>query len=315
MTEERIQLGQRVRTLDAEDLGVGYVQDDNDLRPASSPDTPLPDETDPAIAEVRRLLHDYSGVLLAGPPGTSKSYLASSVARVMTVGDMNRMAFVQFHPSYQFEDFMEGYRPLEGGGFERREGIFLSMCTLADKNPDDDYVIVIDELSRGDAARVFGEALTYIEKSLRMQTFTLPSGIEACIPLNLHIIATMNPLDRGVDEVDAAFERRFAKKIMDPDSDLLLERLRANGLEDSLIEGIVRWFKRINGQARENPAAALGHAYFWSITDEQAMHDAWEYQIRHHVDRAFRYDQHARESLSMAWQEISPISVAPAAKQ
>ena len=115
-----------------------------------------------------------------------------------------------------------------------RAKVFLQMCIDAAEDPDHTYVVVIDELSRADPGRVFGEALTYIERSRRGDEFLLASGQTAVIPPNLVILATMNPLDRGVDEVDAAFERRFAKIAMDPDPAILVEFLDRAGVEETL---------------------------------------------------------------------------------
>lgn len=298
-------LGPTIRTLSAEELEVGFTATAASGKAASAPDTPEIDSNDPDVLEVVDLLQTYSGVLLTGAPGTSKTYLAHSVATVLSENVDSRRAFAQFHPSYQYEDFMEGYRPREAeegeesvSGFERRPGVFLALCDRATAYPEDAYVMVIDELSRGDAARVFGEALTYVEKSKRGMEFLLPSGRTASIPPNVSIIATMNPLDRGVDEVDAAFERRFAKKSMPPRVELLRDRLLGNNMSDELIDALIDWFRDINGQGQE---AQIGHAYFWTATDERSLQDLWEYQVRHHVERAFRYDTGTRDRLVAKW--------------
>ncbi|MFF3162817.1 McrB family protein [Streptomyces sp. NPDC003273] len=295
-------LSGRVRTLNAEDLAVGYTNTASSKRAASVPDAPLIDNEDPQIQRLIDLLQRYSGVILSGPPGTSKSYLAAATGKALTQGDSDHLAFAQFHASYQYEDFMEGYRPsVDGKGFVRKAGVFLALCSAAAQDLGNKYVMVIDELSRGDAGRIFGESLTYIERSKRGLPFTLPSGERVTIPPNVHIIATMNPLDRGVDEVDAAFERRFAKVTLLPDADLLNQRLISNGVDDDLRERIMAWFKRINGQSKSFPAAALGHAYLWDVADQSTAREAWEYQLQYHVDRAFRYEERTRDDLIAAW--------------
>lgn len=296
----RLTLGPAIREFDAEQLDIGFDATASSGKAASAPDTPDVLADDPDVQEVIALLSGYSGVLLTGAPGTSKTYLAHAAAEVLSDGDDTRRAFAQFHPSYQYEDFMEGYRPvLGGGGFERRLGVFLALCERAGKDPDHAYVMVIDELSRGDAARVFGESLTYVEKSKRGMSFILPSGNTGTIPPNVAIVATMNPLDRGVDEVDAAFERRFAKKSMPPNAGMLDHRLVENGMSDDLRTALLDWFRDINGQGL---AAQIGHAYFWNATDEGSLHELWEYQVRHHVERAFRYDDQTLERLKAKWE-------------
>ena len=138
---------------------------------------------------------------------------------------------------------------------------------------------VIDELSRGDPGRVFGEALTYVEKSKRDIPFTLASGHAAVVPSNLIILATMNPFDRGVDEVDAAFERRFARIAMDPDRNILQSFLDGNEVQDPLRREIVRLFEMMNSRARSNPQAAVGHTFFTDVRDVASFASVWNHQL------------------------------------
>ena len=124
------------------------------------------------------------------------------------------------------------------------------------------------------------------------------------IPINLYIIATMNPLDRGVDEVDAAFERRFAKWDMPPSADALEVILAGNGLDENTRRRLVQWFRRINNRAPTNPAAAVGHAYFSDVVDTQSLQDVWDYQLKYLVHRAFQYDPDSRTEIIRAWDAI-----------
>ncbi len=221
----------------------------------------------------------------------------------MAGGDKRRYRFVQFHASYQYEDFMLGFSPTETG-FKSKEGPFLKLVKDAAADEENTYVLVVDELSRADVGRVFGEALTYIERSKRELPFTIASGEEIKVPSNFVILATMNPFDRGVDEVDAAFERRFAKISMDPDRELLDDILTNNGMDEDLKRRVMVWFDRINGHAQSTPAAAVGHAYFWDASDEDTLADIWRYQLKFLVQRAFRRDQNTRAALETGWEHI-----------
>lgn len=204
-----------VRLLSADDLGIGVLAKAASGHASSAPDAPVVTDEHPRVQEIVRLANQYGGVILTGPPGTSKSFFAAAAAAALA-GDESRYSFVQFHASYQYEDFMIGYSPTDKG-FKEKKGPFLDLIERADKDRDHTYVLVIDELSRADVGRVFGEALTYVERSKRELSFVIANGLKTKVPTNFVIIATMNPFDRGVDEVDAAFERRFAKISMEPD--------------------------------------------------------------------------------------------------
>jgi len=295
-----------VRVLTADDLGIGAKAMAAANRASSAPDAALVASDDPRIQEIIRLARIFGGVILSGSPGTSKSYYAAAAAEVLTNGVKDRYRFVQFHASYQYEDFMVGFTPTING-WESKQGVFRELVFNATTDPDHTYVLVIDELSRADVGRVFGEALTYVERTKRELPFRIASGEEIKVPENLTILATMNPFDRGVDEVDAAFERRFAKVSMDPDRSLLDAILTDNEVAEPIKSRLIAWFDRINNHAKRNPAAAVGHAYFSTVTDEKSLADVWDYQLKYLVQRAFRRDENTRAEIETAWRHIFAV--------
>lgn len=300
-----------VRTLTADDLGIGVQAKAAAGHASSAPDAPEITGEHPLVKEIARLAEIYGGVILSGPPGTSKSFFAAAAAHVLADGDESRHRFVQFHASFQYEDFMLGFTPIEGG-FKFKEGPFLKLVKAAADDKDHKYVLVIDELSRADVGRVFGEALTYVDRTKRELKFNIANGDEIKVPSNFVIIATMNPFDRGVDEVDAAFERRFGKISMDPSAEFLEDILDDNGMDEDLKRRVVGWFGRINGHAHRNPSAAVGHAYFTTAVDEASLTDIWDYQLKYLVQRAFRREENTRAEMETAWKHIFRAPEPPA---
>lgn len=279
--------------------------------------TPSLPEEDAVLLKTRELIEDgFAGVILSGPPGTSKSWYARRLANALAKENVELVRFVQFHPSYQYEDFIESYQPNLDGGFSPKPRIFLTVCEQATADPASTFVLVIDELSRCDAVRVFGEALTYLEKSQRNVEFELASGRRVAIPENIFIIATMNPWDRGVDELDMAFERRFAKISMDPDAGILERMLTTNGLPAVQVRRLVAFFRII--QSSQNRFARIGHAYFSRIGSIDALRRLWENQLRFHFEKAFRQAPQEFAKISSAWESIfreaqNPADVQPGA--
>jgi len=293
-----------VREMTAEELGIGASAAIRE-HGSSRPDDPALDPRDARLAEVQELLRTYGGVIFSGPPGTSKSWYAGKIASVLADHDPARVRYAQFHPSYQYEDFIQGLVPRgDGSGFERVDKHLLEISRRAERDPRSSYVLVIDELSRADPGRVFGEALTYVERSKRGLPFSLASGEEAVVPPNVIILATMNPNDRGVDEVDAAFERRFAKIAMDPDPAIAAEFLDRNGVVDPLRRRILGFFSKTNRRALRNPLAAVGHTFFMEVHDEASLQRLWNYQLRFLFDKAYRLDPDELAEIKADWQRV-----------
>jgi 5-methylcytosine-specific restriction protein B len=295
---------EKVRKLSVDDLELKPLIPEP-ASPAHETD-PLP-EDDPILQTTLDLLTTYGGVIYVGPPGTSKSWYAARVALTLTNGDSSRVRFVQFHPSYQYEDFVEGFVPRSAGGFELAQKHLLQLCDIADGLIGEPAVLVIDELSRGDPGRVFGEALTYLERSKRGLSFNLASGTQIQIPENLIVLATMNALDRGVDEVDAALDRRFAKVGMDPNEGLVERFLVRAGMTDDLRDRVLAFFVAVNNMATSNPYVSLGHTYFQGIAGESGLRRLWEHQLRFHFDKAFRLDPQGRRAIDDLWNEVLAI--------
>lgn len=297
----------RVRSLGVNDLRLDLPAG---LSPASTADRPEAVAAYPEplpknhwlSGEAKELLARYGGLILQGPPGTSKSYLAAALAMELA-GSGTRVRFIQFHPSYQYEDFIEG-PTIAQGSIEVQPKHLVEMAEEAEEAPELTFVIVIDELSRGDAARIFGEALTYVEKSKRGLPFSLASGNEFAIPENLVFIATMNPHDRGVDEVDAAFERRFAKIALDPSVTQLGQFLEKAGLQNPLRQEVEEFFRFVNERARGNPYGALGHTYFLGIADHADLERLWQFQLRFLFEKAYQLDEGGLREIEDRWARV-----------
>lgn len=173
--------------------------------------------------------NNAGGILFVGSPGTGKSWYARNIGILLADGERSRFREIQFHQSYQYDDFVEGYVPEKPSGFDLRPKHLLQMAEEAGKF-EKTHVLVIDEFSRTDPARVMGEAMTYIDPPMRGKEFSLRSGNKAMIPRNLVLFATMNPEDRSVDEIDDAMDRRWAKIRLTPDSGKVRDFLRKSGM-------------------------------------------------------------------------------------
>jgi len=293
-----------VRLLDATALGLAEPAPPAKGHASNQPDDPELGSRDPRYLEVLGLLDRFGGVIFTGPPGTSKTYFAHQIAEKLA-GGKERVTFVQFHPSYQYEDFMQGFVPKKDGtGFKMVDKSFVEVCQAADKDREHRHVLVIDELSRGDPGRVFGEALTYVDRTKRELEFRLASGDMCFVPANVVVLATMNPYDRGVDEVDAAFERRFAKIAMEPDPELLQQLLERNGLEPAVRQRLMTFFRMVNGRAEANPQGTVGHTYFTNVDDAASLRMVWDYQLRFLIEKAYRLDRGTGSEIKAAWATV-----------
>lgn len=256
-------------------------------------------DDDPIFQSVKQLLKEdeFAGVILAGPPGTGKTWYARQIGIKFVEGDGSRLREVQFHPSYQYESFIEGYAPYSAGGFKLADGHLLKMCDAALRTGKT-HVLIIDELSRTDPARVIGEAMTYMETSLRGQPFYLPSGRRVVIPSNLFFLATLNPEDRSVDEIDAAMDRRWAKVYLAPNPANVNGFLSTNNVPEVMRGKVLTFFTWVQAYYK------LGHAFFRTVKDRPSLERLWDNHLVFLFEKAFRYDLDTLQEIRSHWSEL-----------
>ncbi len=225
-----------------------------------------------------RQFGDRRIITLIGPAGTGKTALARETALVLTDSDTTRVEIVQFHAAFTYEEFVGGLAPVDGGGFEPSAGVLVEFNQRATEDPEHSYVLVIDEISRADTANVLGELLTYVE--YRDQSFRIPA-LNRSVKLapNLIIIATMNPADRSVINMDDALVRRLRQIEVPRSTDALRAILGSAGMKDGLREEVCSWFGGLP------PDAPFGHGLFVDVATEEDLHQLWNEQLMFFLQR------------------------------
>jgi len=248
-----------------------------------------------SIETAIRLKESYS-FLLAGPPGTGKSRKARQLASKVS-GDPARVLFLQFHPAMGYDDFVQGFRPVAvkndkgeevGVTYKLASRLFMKHAEKARDDNDNTYVVVIDELNRGDVARIFGEVLTYLEPSYRQKSFRLSyAEDDITLPGNLIVIATANPYDRSVTDLDDALLRRFWVIETEPNAAILRSHLEEEGVEPGLVNRTVQMFTIINDVMPNG----FGHTNFLRVRTLDDLTAVWSGRVRMGLNRSFMHDR------------------------
>lgn len=303
--------GNRIRT------NGGAVVDDE---PTGNDDTtdsdPLPsgDHYDEAYPSIARQLEDVGQIVFYGPPGTGKTFNATQFARWWLHTNQSeptkaQVRSITFHPSYTYEDFIEGLTANAGENgvsYDVEPGKFKEICDDARKayeaTPPGDkpprYLLLIDEINRGNLAQIFGETITLLEAGKRgsLDVDLAHSGMSFTIPPNLYVIGTMNTADRSIALVDAALRRRFRFIDFPPDYGVARAhfgftettvRAAAKGRHSDLeelqalsIQAVEQLNETIIGLPDLGKGKQIGHSYLLVDPEsEQALVDTWRYEI------------------------------------
>lgn len=289
------------------------------------------EEMDREVENTKKLLLANHNVVLTGAPGTGKTYLAKEVAEKMGA----ECKIVQFHPSYDYTDFVEGLRPLSRGdslGFQRIDGVFKKFCKEAlHADSSCPYVLIIDEINRGEISKIFGELFHSIDRGYRGKKGRVNTQYQNLVkeddefyegfyvPENVYIIGTMNDIDRSVDSMDFALRRRFAWKEITAESRIsMLDDETAWGgrkPEQSVIEELKRRMTNLNNciidqypDQESTPTASkdrigltkayqIGASYFLKYMMYGNFEDLWEYHLKGLLYEYLRGTSHIEEKI------------------
>lgn len=266
---------------------IGLFEDDDDATVSASIDLPVYTSEDflqevymseDKYQRIVSVLRSKKNIILQGAPGVGKTYAAKRFAySMMGVKDPERVMMIQFHQSYSYEDFIEGFRPT-ASGFELVKGSFYSFCKKAAEDDENDYFFIIDEINRGNLSKIFGELFMLIESDKRGSNNKLRllySRELFYVPSNVYFIGMMNTADRSLAMLDFALRRRFAFITVLPGFDsegfLHYEEQLNNTKFSSLIQCVKRLNTAIESDESLGEGFCIGHSYFANLSEESIL--------------------------------------------
>jgi hypothetical protein len=229
--------------------------------------------------EILSLLENKKNVIIQGPPGVGKTFFSKRLAYAL-MGErvVHRLGMIQFHQTYAYEDFVQGYRPT-GSGFALRDGIFFRFCEKARQDHKHAHVFIIDEINRGNLSKVFGELMMLIEPDKRGTDWAIPLTYSSdpentfYVPENLYLIGLMNTADRSLAMVDYALRRRFAFVDLKPgfEAPQFAAYLIQHGATVNLVNHIIKKMNELNARISQDtanlgPGYRIGHSFLYDST-------------------------------------------------
>ena len=260
------------------------------------------------LAEVVGQITQSKQVIFYGPPGTGKTFIAKAIADYMAPRENTEL--IQFHPSFSYEDFFEGFRPAEKSNgsvsLEKVDGPLKRIAAAARANPEKNYVLIIDEINRGNLAKVFGELYYLLEYRDEEISLMYSKTEKFSLPTNLIFIGTMNTADRSIALVDSAIRRRFKFIHLDPTSEpcsqILPKWLEANRLP--FVAGAM--LENLNN-ALARYEFSVGPAYFMKDKNQtrEDLQLIWKYSIEPLLEEYF-YGEWAEKNSEFSFDKIHP---------
>lgn len=249
------------------------------------------------LDRIVRRIESKKNVIFQGATGTGKTWIAQQLAEYIAGNNKENFIHVQFHPTTSYEDFIRGWRPNSEGKLQLVDGPFLELINRARHNPSQKFVILIEEINRGNPSQIFGEMLTLIENSKRAHQHSLEliykkdKNEKIYVPDNVYVLGTMNIADRSLAKLDLAFRRRFAFEELEPTFNDVWMKVVSEKIEDTGLEEIQKLrikIEHLNRVIEDDPRLGkpfcLGHSFFTPIQSstgiQEWLNDVVDSQIK-----------------------------------